>query len=95
MFLLIIVQQGLFCTYDEGSHFNCGSLAALASSNLDTGVVCGASLTSSGCFEISSFMAFMASIKASKVSKVSDSVGSTINASSTIKGKYMVGAWNP
>src|SRR5687767_5538018 len=63
------------------------SLAALASSGRLTGVVTGAPWSSSGCVSASPTARFIAAPSASIVSLDSVSVGSTISASSTTRGK--------
>ncbi len=67
----------------------------MASSSLATGVVWGALITNSVFSVTSRSMSIRAWTNASMVYLVSDSVGSIINASWTISGKYMVGAWKP
>ena len=55
------------------------------------GVLCGALCNKSGLVLASSHMTLITSMNSSSVSFDSVSVGSTSKASSTVKGKYMVG----
>src|SRR6266550_5560350 len=61
--------------------------AALTSSSRPTGALCGAVLTSSGSFAISSTICSTAATKASRLALDSVSVGSIMSASGTISGK--------
>ena len=59
------------------------------------GRVCGADVTTSGLDSLSASICSMMSMNWSRTSFDSVSVGSTISASLTISGKYIVGAWMP
>src|SRR5256885_8002161 len=76
-------------------HRSFRSRAAFASSRRLTGVVTGASCRRSGVSAASDATCSIAWAKASRVSLVSVSVGSTIIASSTTRGKYTVEGWKP
>ena len=84
-----IKRQGDDC------HRKTGRRAAVASSKRVLGSVCGAWRTDSGSSSISSSMARITDTKRSSVSFDSVSVGSTMRASGTMSGKYIVGAWMP
>src|SRR3990172_5944116 len=72
-----------------------GFFTASASSSRLTTVVCGAFFTISGLVSASFAIAIIASQNESMVSFGSVSVGSIIMASSTMRGKFTVGGWNP
>ena len=72
-----------------------GCLAASTSSSLVTGVVTGASCSFAGSVFASSYRLRNTWMASSSVSFDSVSVGYTMRASSTIRGKYIVGGWMP